>query len=67
MTNASLLRTDKEWTRLKTKKCNQVVPGDRIIIIVIIIIITTIFINCNWVVIRWQWLIYVCTKYEIGY
>jgi len=26
-----------------------------------------IFINCKWVVTRWQWLFYVYTKYEIGY
>ena len=26
-----------------------------------------IFINCNWVVTRWQWLFYMYTKYEIGY
>ena len=26
-----------------------------------------IFINCNWVVTRWQWLFYTYTKYEIGY
>jgi len=26
-----------------------------------------IFINCNWVVTRWQWLFYIYTKYEIGY
>jgi hypothetical protein len=25
-----------------------------------------IFINCNWVVTRWQWLVYMYTKYEIG-
>jgi len=25
-----------------------------------------IFINCNWVVTRWQWLFYMYTKYEIG-
>jgi len=25
------------------------------------------YINCNWVVTRWQWLFYMCTKYEIGY
>ena len=35
---------------------------DRLIIIIIII-----FINCNWVVTRWQWLFYMHTKYEIGY
>jgi len=33
----------------------------------IIIIIIIIFINCNWVVTRWQWLFYIDTKYEIGY
>jgi len=26
-----------------------------------------IFINCNWVVTRWQWLFYIYTKYEAGY
>ena len=26
-----------------------------------------IFINCNWVVTRWQWLFYMYTKREIGY
>ena len=31
------------------------------------IIIIIIFINCNWVVTRWQWLFYMCTKHEIGY
>ena len=35
-------------------------------LIIIIIIIIIIFINCNWVVTRWQWLFYVFTKYEIG-
>ena len=35
--------------------------------IIIIIIIIIIFINCNWVVTRWQWLFYMYTKYEIGY
>jgi len=25
------------------------------------------FINCNWVVTRWQWSFYMYTKYEIGY
>jgi len=29
--------------------------------------IIIIFINCNWVVTRWQWLFYMYTKYEIGY
>ena len=30
-------------------------------------IIIIIFINCNWVVTRWQWLFYMYTKHEIGY
>jgi len=30
-------------------------------------IIIIIFINCNLVVTRWQWLFYMYTKYEIGY
>ena len=33
----------------------------------IITIIIIIFINCNWVVTRWQWLFYMYTKHEIGY
>ena len=30
-------------------------------------IMITIFIYCNWVVTRWQWLFYMYTKHEIGY
>ena len=30
-------------------------------------LIIIIFINCNWVVTRWQWLFYIYTGYEIGY
>ena len=30
-------------------------------------IIYSIFIKCNWVVTRWQWLFYMYTKYQIGY
>ena len=41
--------------------------GNRFIVIIIIIIIIIIFINCNWVVTRWQWLFYMYTKHEIGY
>jgi len=33
-----------------------------IIIIIIIIIVMIIFINCNWVVTRWQWLFYMYTN-----
>jgi len=29
--------------------------------------IIIIFINCNWVVTRWQWLFYMYTKHENGY
>ena len=32
-----------------------------------LIITIIIFINCKWVVTRWQWLFYMYTKYEIGY
>jgi hypothetical protein len=32
----------------------------------LIIMIIIIFINCNWVDTRWQWLFYMYTKYEIG-
>ena len=32
-----------------------------------ILIIIIIFIYCNWVVTRWQWLCYMYTKHEIGY
>jgi len=35
--------------------------------VTVIIIIIIIIINCNWVVTRWQWLFYMCTKYEIAY
>ena len=41
-------------------------PQGRTVIIIIIIIII-MFINCNWVVTRWQWLFYMYTKYETGY
>ena len=36
-------------------------------IIIIIISSSSISINCNWAVIRWQWLFYMYTEYEIGY
>jgi len=36
-------------------------------IIIKIIWIIIIYINCSWVVTRWQWLFYMYTKYEIGY
>ena len=29
--------------------------------------VVIIFINCNWVVTRWQWLFYMYTKHEITY
>ena len=35
--------------------------------ILLIIIIILIFIYCNWVVTRWQWLFYMYTKYEIDF
>ena len=36
-------------------------------LVLVQIIIIIIFINCNWVVTRWQWLFYMYTKHEIGY
>jgi len=30
-------------------------------------VVIIIFIYCNWVVTRWQWLFYMYTKYEVGY
>jgi len=44
-------------------RCYSTIRRELIITIIIIII----FINCNWVVTRWQWLFYMYTKYEIGY
>jgi len=35
--------------------------------IYIYIFIIYLFIYCNWVVTRWQWLFYMFAKYEIGY
>ena len=32
-----------------------------------LIIIIIIFIKCNWVSTRWQWLCYMYTEHEIGY
>ena len=37
------------------------------VMMIVIIIIIIIFINCNWIVTLWQWLLYMYTKYEIGY
>ena len=31
-----------------------------------VIIIIIIIINCSWGFTRWQWLFYMCTKYEAG-
>ena len=55
---ATLLIWDRSSVRnLRTR--HAVVTGTLYIIIIII--------NCNWVVTRWQWLFYICTKYGIGY
>ena len=45
-------------------KRNRFAEGAFLMMMIIIIII---FIHCNWVVTRWQWLFYMYTKYEIGY
>jgi len=41
--------------------------SDRHVSSVCFIIIIIMFINCNWVVTRWQLLFYMYTKYNIGY
>ena len=51
----------------KRTAVEAVSPLLKITIIIIIIIIIITFINCNWVVTRWQWLFYMYTEYEIGY
>ena len=38
-----------------------------IVLELITINIIIIFINCNWVVSRWQWLFYMYTKHEFCY
>ena len=48
------------FTLVLSEECVQC-PVWLIIIIIIVIIIW------NWVLNRWQWLFYTCTKYEIGY
>ena len=48
----------KEYYTLQGSKIGTISTSARGIII---------FIYCNWVVTRWQWLFYMYTKYEIGY
>ena len=54
-----------QW--VEQRLLHLVTPSVAVSEIVIIIIIIIIIIYCNWVVTRWQWLFYMCTKYEIGY
>ena len=54
------LRLSLHCDRMKGMICN-------IYTLIIIIIIIIIFINCNWVVTRWQCLFYMYTKHETGY
>jgi hypothetical protein len=54
-------------TNLSEDTATFTVPTEgRDLLYVIIIIIIIIFINCNWVVTRWQWLFNTYTKHEIG-
>jgi hypothetical protein len=50
--------------RYNLKSYNHLNVATLIIFTIVILII--IFINCNWVVTRWQWLFNTYTKYEIG-
>jgi len=50
-------------TCIPTKENGHVFRKKKCLIIIIILI----FIYCNWVVNRWQWLFYIYTKYEIVY
>jgi hypothetical protein len=52
---------------LRSVQCTEagIQPVCKNVITITIMII--IFIYCNWVVTRWQWLFYMHTKHEIGY
>ena len=52
---------------LQTVQPNHMMTVNDVEMMMMIIIIIIIFIDCNWVVIRWQWLFYMYTKYEIGF
>jgi len=45
----------------------QKLPANSLFFKIIIITIIIIIINCSWLVTRWQWLFYMCTRYEIFY
>ena len=54
----AVLSSGQKQTKSNYKKINDRQTENIIIII---------FIYCNWVVTRWQWLFYMYTKHEIGY
>jgi len=47
---------------VKSSQLAQAIFSGNTILTIIIIIIIIIFINCNWVVTRWQWLFYMYTN-----
>jgi len=53
------MKDHPRWTVRPEDGCSN--PSETPVIIIII------FINCNWVVTRWQWLCYMYTRHEIGY
>ena len=54
-------------SRMTRERGHYVTPQAVFVLLIIIIIIIIIIIYCNWVVTRWQWLVYMYTKHEIGY
>ena len=52
---------------ISLKKSKHTFSPAKIVTLITIKIIIIIFINCNSVVTRWQWLFYMYTKHEIGY
>ena len=57
-------RNMKRSINVRRRRERKVEDKKRRLIIIIIIIIIIIFINCNWVITRWQWLYYMYTNME---
>jgi hypothetical protein len=33
-----------------------------VVVVVVVVVVVILFINCNWVITRWQWLFYIYTN-----